>query len=91
MAGERASCPIDNVAVGFPDVSETFYAIIPTARDHRWIPGQVGDAGPVCGRHADPCESTYGGLMYSNEMRRKDVCAVSTHQGEGVKSTPGTY
>lgn len=31
--GERASRPIDDVAVWFPDVSETFYAIVPTARN----------------------------------------------------------
>ena len=73
MQVERASCPIDDVAMWLPNVSETLYAIIPTACDDRWVLGWVGHAGPICRRHADPGECANGGLMYGDEMCRKDV------------------
>jgi hypothetical protein len=37
----RASCPIDDVAMWLPNVSETLYAIVPTTRDDRWVLGWV--------------------------------------------------
>lgn len=73
MQVKRASSPIDDVTMWLPDIGETLYAIVPTARDDRRILGRAGHAGPVCRRHANPCECTNGGLMYGNEMRRKGV------------------
>ena len=72
MQVERASCPIDDVVMWLPNVSETLYAIVPTARHDCWVLGWVGHAEPICRRYADPCECTNGGLMY-DEMCRKDV------------------
>ena len=58
MQVERVSCPVDDVVMWLPDVSETLYAIVPTARD------DVGSSDGLNTR--DPSESVGGTQIHAS-------------------------